>query len=594
MGTSRKLFDKASTTTPVDDTAPASSEEIFDLQISAPRHLISTPRPFKSTTDTTTPASTNGVSIFQISTTPFTSTASSVTCSTSSISTPASTISSSFSHTQANAIRPYKAQAIQHISEQEKNNSAKTSPLPEDCPVSYQEWVSADTEDMIVKEGPTNPAKGYGKVSYAKSWPKVWKVVTAFYKHWLGKGWTVPSKKNGNVTDFKCKVSKHIVSHRKRVLTSDIASSDLVFVQAMPPNGTSNPWYLNLDEFMVHAEMWWKVDELATRELMDPNVNDIVRLFSIAARGENRSDVVRLGIGRNQDHAEMDGPLDAVDSIFYSWQKQFNDPDLTLAAPDRAVNLESYLSIDPNDLSRIQIERDHKFLRSVYFTELKLYNKATKKWQKGTGGGPGYPENFCDWQARDGEHFANYTSAGKGDYLAWIYMLDKGANFVFNTINDPPPASSTMEDGDCTGGGGDSVKRKSKMKNSAEQDFGRTFSDSMDKVGALLTSVLSANNANATNTEKTTTNHVVVRRELKAQESTDTSSGEDDPNALFGDMETALDVITMLEMRRDAMRNCQEDGDFEGRMPKRIKCVEVALDKAYDRLGHFGVIDEAD
>jgi len=63
---------------------------------------------------------------------------------------------------------------------------------------------------------------------------------------------------------------------------------------------------------------------------------------------------------------------------------------------------------------------------------------------------------------------------------------------------------------------------------------------------------------------------------------------------LFDDMEIALDVITRLEMHRDAMRNCQEDGDFEGRMPKRIKCVEAALDKAYDRLGHFGVIDEAD
>jgi len=450
-----------------------------------------------------------------------------------------------------------------------------------------KDWVIAVTEDMQVK--PTSS----GKMSYPQSLPKIWRIVTIFYKSWLKEGWEVP-KKVKNVTDFKSKISKWIISNRRRVLTSDLTYSDLNFVQAMPTSGASNPWYLSLKTFLSHAARCWMVDELAASELLEANINDIVRLFSVAARNENRNDVVRLGIGRNQDRAEMDGPLDAIDSIFSGWQKQFNDPDLELPTPARAVHLESYLSIDPNDPSRVKITRTYAWLRSVWSSEIKNYNVATKKWTKGTGGGPGYPENFSNWQARDGEYFANYASAGKGDYLAWIYMLDKGANFVFNTINDPPPPSSVMEDGDTTSGA-KSGKSKSKTKNSGEMEFGRSFSDSIDKMGEIITNVFSANtvnmhpantnvnvNANANANATATTYHVQERR-------ADSSGGEEDPDADVLDvMEQTLTIITRLEMRRDAMRTCQENGDFEGRMPKRIKCVEDAIDKAYVKLGHFG------
>ena len=39
----------------------------------------------------------------------------------------------------------------------------------------------------------------------------------------------------------------------------------------------------------------------------------------------------------------------------------------------------------------------------------------------GTGGGSGAPENFSDWNERDGEIFADYGPwMGKRDDLAWI------------------------------------------------------------------------------------------------------------------------------------------------------------------------------
>ena len=74
------------------------------------------------------------------------------------------------------------------------------------------------------------------------------------------------------------------------------------------------------------------------------------------------------------------------------------------------------------------------------------YNKATLKWKEGTGGGDGAPENYCDWEKRDAELFANYSQVGKGDVLAWIYMLYQKIDYAFNIINSLPPDKTILKD----------------------------------------------------------------------------------------------------------------------------------------------------
>jgi hypothetical protein len=58
-------------------------------------------------------------------------------------------------------------------------------------------------------------------------------------------------------------------------------------------------------------------------------------------------------------------------------------------------------------------------------------------------------------------------------------------------INEPPPEMSVMEDGNNTSG-----KKKKSNSNPAEE-FGKTFSESMDKVGLLLSTVIGANTGTA-------------------------------------------------------------------------------------------------
>ena len=83
---------------------------------------------------------------------------------------------------------------------------------------------------------------------------------------------------------------------------------------------------------------------------------------------------------------------------------------------------------------------------------MKEYNHAMDNWKKGTGGGPGRPENYTnDWEQRDGEAFTTYGCKVKDkyvekDHLAWIYMLDLDTGFAFNSANDPAPDDTTVRE----------------------------------------------------------------------------------------------------------------------------------------------------
>lgn len=55
----------------------------------------------------------------------------------------------------------------------------------------------------------------------------------------------------------------------------------------------------------------------------------------------------------------------------------------------------------------------------------KKYRLSMRNWTKGTGRGPGAPEDYCHWESRDAtEYFLGYgTKFGAGGLeLTWIYM----------------------------------------------------------------------------------------------------------------------------------------------------------------------------
>lgn len=131
---------------------------------------------------------------------------------------------------------------------------------------------------------------------------------------------------------------------------------------------------------------------------------------------------------------------------------------------------------------------DYKWVSILYRSLMTDYSKSLKNWQKGTGGGSGYPENYSDWNERDAELFTNYASAGKGDYLAWIYMLDQKEGFIFNIANAPAPDDSILADGVAGrtqegSRGMESNSAKTRKKKAIIDDIGKAINES-DKAKA--------------------------------------------------------------------------------------------------------------
>ncbi len=288
----------------------------------------------------------------------------------------------------------------------------------------------------------------HGKGTEKQRFPKIWGMVNKIYKHWVENNWE-GVKQAKNPTDVKRKAAKYILANRSLKLTSEILTDylDEEYVSALDVEQTK-VLYLCRTQFHLWAKNNLKDSLEKRKELSKSTPSDHVRLFGIAALQENRDDLLALGRARNGTRADADGPLNLRDSIFFQWAQQFNDESLVLKSPDRAVFLDSYNKIDANDVDRMKIKRDHNWIATLWKKVLSDYNAASKLWKMGTGGGSGAPENFSDWNERDGEIFADYGPwTGKRDDLAWINMLDKEIGFCFNNEHDPPPAESVLEDG---------------------------------------------------------------------------------------------------------------------------------------------------
>ena len=216
--------------------------------------------------------------------------------------------------------------------------------------------------------------------------------------------------------------------------------------------------------------------------------NDILHLCTILALSNNRDLLISLSAGKAFNRsAELDGPLQWKDQIFYVLSVQFSDPNLSLHPQERAMLLKSFSDMNPNDLTTISRERVNIFLKNLYTKTMVEYNHAMiKNWKAGTGGRRcGWPENYADWEQRDEECFTTYRFKVKERYvekehLAWIYMLDKNAGYPFNSSNDLAPDETVREDSNT--GGNRTMKGENLTHiGDAVAQFGKDFQEMMLK-----------------------------------------------------------------------------------------------------------------
>ena len=125
------------------------------------------------------------------------------------------------------------------------------------------------------------------------------------------------------------------------------------------------------------------------------------------------------------------------------------------------------------------------------------------------------------------------------DYLAYIYMLDKGIGFALNTINDPPPEETILEDGverniGVTKGGG--TKRK----------FLEDIDDVLQKSTASFNEMFGES--------------LAVQKKLAAslENIVGNEKMEDEKEARMEKLERLLDIIEKLEVRLEKAKKMPE------------------------------------
>jgi hypothetical protein len=148
------------------------------------------------------------------------------------------------------------------------------------------------------------------------------------------------------------------------------------------------------------------------------------------------------------DNANMNKKI-----CFEEASKLFRDENITILHPENwseaICKHGEGIEIEPNNPERINLPWEGEDMQAIYCAIMKKYKATMKNWTKGTGGGSGAPEDYCNWETRDPtEYYKGYADKfGGGMEMTWIYMKDLKHGLPLYASFKGLPDFAKMEDG---------------------------------------------------------------------------------------------------------------------------------------------------
>jgi len=150
------------------------------------------------------------------------------------------------------------------------------------------------------------------------------------------------------------------------------------------------------------------------------SLNVRTRIFGILFLQNNRDTLNTILDKRTNNRAVLDDPVYRKGSLFTNITNQVNNPSIILSHPNgwetlvdkknrqnvRKLELDRWNNINPNMTSNLPLDLTTNEVRNTFLNTQRLYKHAMRKWTKGTGGGSGDPENYCNWDERSEDNFA--------------------------------------------------------------------------------------------------------------------------------------------------------------------------------------------
>jgi hypothetical protein len=278
-----------------------------------------------------------------------------------------------------------------------------------------------------------------------------------------------------NPSDAVHRMGRWIAANRTKVSLPDVhlhQDADLTDVMKMDGFEVNEVfYYLPQSLALTHFFGIWGVNMDA---LMKPEVDDVLRLTGILLTDEQMRDYIPDILGKRRNESGWQ-PLDAAPSrAKAAWAlllRKFIDEEVNVTLPDEFLAEDMQQKVDakvgegfynrsaafnPNNGDRMKLAWSETRLKSVLQVGVSSYEKMMVKYQKGTGGGPGAPQNFVDWQNRHESHIINYTNQKESEfYLTVVFMRDKQHNFPLKPSSGPMPPGVGIEDEDFGDTGGE-------------------------------------------------------------------------------------------------------------------------------------------
>ena len=304
--------------------------------------------------------------------------------------------------------------------------------------------------------------------------------------------------------------------------------------------------------FESFASQNWKLKKNEIEEAKD-HVNDTIRLFSIAAKTEYRDKVISLMRGRAMTRDQLDGARSYITAIFEDFAEDFNNASRIFDKPEKSAGLLTIDQLDPNDQTRINIERDAKYLYQLWKKRMYEYKLGVKKWTSDTGGGSGNPLNFHNWDEVSVSEFGNY-GGGSGrairkEWMAYILLLDMKTEYSFSSSFDPPPENAIVEDGAQPP---PTKRQRVPEHHSAVEEAGLKMCDTVStSFGRVADALINLNSPQppVQQLQPATDARSMRRQELREN---------------MGDMDQANSLVLKLQQRQNELMNLPDDSPMKG------------------------------
>jgi hypothetical protein len=378
-----------------------------------------------------------------------------------------------------------------------------------------------------IEDGPT---KCPNKVFQFKGhrYKDIWKLADMLKKLHETKKWHGAPRNGSNLRKH---IAAHIVTHRNPVKKGDVSvfghSKELVAIaQASSSADETASLFYSLEQKAVLRWAYSKWGMESMTELKKPRTNDRLRVTGVSLHEDFR-DRIGLLLGTTQTRSESDDPGHAKNALFAEMAIKFNDPEFKTCHPvkwkDAEDELASYDQLDPNAAEVFRVIRDHEDIDKLHRTTMKPYKDAMKKWVKDTGAGSGEEIRFVTWdetaswlEAKD-TRFQNFDNSGRGEWLTWVYMLDKQFDNVlwskYGTMRGIAARGDTGNSGGSVSGSdfNSSTASDNELVKLVKENMGNG-KNAMDRIAKALESGMSGPNASIESLDQSSPSTSTVSR----------------------------------------------------------------------------------